>query len=93
MIIIGSRVYSTLDSKFLAMASSQANLEKMQLRQNYRNLWHTDLMGTIQADTPCKHKITLSLFLSVLIFRSFLILILSAELDSVQIVASPCGGK
>lgn len=27
-------------------------MEKMQLRQNYRNLWHSDLLGTIQADTP-----------------------------------------
>ncbi|XP_058732048.1 uncharacterized protein LOC131603658 [Vicia villosa] len=34
------------------MAANQQNLEKMQLRQNYRNLWHTDLMRTIQADTP-----------------------------------------
>ncbi|XP_004503687.1 uncharacterized protein [Cicer arietinum] len=32
--------------------TNQQNLEKMQLRQNYRNLWHTDLMRTIQADTP-----------------------------------------
>ncbi|KAH6783309.1 PLAC8 family protein [Perilla frutescens var. hirtella] len=31
---------------------SQANMEKMQLRQNYRNLWHTDLMRTIQNDPP-----------------------------------------
>jgi hypothetical protein len=34
------------------MASSQANLEKMHLRQSYRNLWHTDIMGTMQADFP-----------------------------------------
>ncbi|KAK6137401.1 hypothetical protein DH2020_028873 [Rehmannia glutinosa] len=32
---------------------SQAHLDKMQLRQNYRNLWHTDLMRTIQNDPPC----------------------------------------
>ncbi|KAL0393573.1 UNVERIFIED_CONTAM: hypothetical protein Slati_4323500 [Sesamum latifolium] len=31
---------------------SQAHLDKMQLRQNYRNLWHTDLMRTIQQDPP-----------------------------------------
>ncbi|KAL2238248.1 UNVERIFIED_CONTAM: hypothetical protein Sindi_1016500 [Sesamum indicum] len=31
---------------------SQAYLDKMQLRQNYRNLWHTDLMRTIQQDPP-----------------------------------------
>jgi hypothetical protein len=36
------------------MASSQANMEKMQLRQNYRNLWHTDLTNAIQADFPCE---------------------------------------
>lgn len=30
--------------------AAQQNLEKMQLRQNYRNLWHTDLIRTIQAD-------------------------------------------
>ncbi|THF99440.1 hypothetical protein TEA_018251 [Camellia sinensis var. sinensis] len=34
--------------------ASQEHLDKMQLRQNYRNLWHTDLMGTIQADTPSR---------------------------------------
>ncbi|GMP77689.1 hypothetical protein CsSME_00033871 [Camellia sinensis var. sinensis] len=27
---------------------SQEHLDKMQLYQNYRNLWNTDLMGTIQ---------------------------------------------
>lgn len=31
---------------------SQQHLEKMQQRQNYRNLWHTDLMRTIQNDPP-----------------------------------------
>ena len=35
----------------------------MQLRQNYRNFWHTDLMGTIQADTPCILSLSLSLSL------------------------------
>ncbi|GAB4857413.1 hypothetical protein Ancab_015322 [Ancistrocladus abbreviatus] len=34
------------------MAGRQDNLEKMQLRQNYRNLWHTDLLHTLEADTP-----------------------------------------
>ncbi|PKA60418.1 hypothetical protein AXF42_Ash008478 [Apostasia shenzhenica] len=32
--------------------ASQANLEKMQVRQSYRNLWHTDLMSSIKADCP-----------------------------------------
>ncbi|XVF52941.1 hypothetical protein PTKIN_Ptkin05aG0058400 [Pterospermum kingtungense] len=32
--------------------ASQVHLDKMQLRQNYRNLWHTDLMSTMQHDTP-----------------------------------------
>ncbi|VVA31644.1 PREDICTED: PLAC8 [Prunus dulcis] len=31
---------------------SQEYMDKMQGRQNYRNLWHSDLMSTIQADTP-----------------------------------------
>ncbi|KAK8485467.1 hypothetical protein V6N11_009875 [Hibiscus sabdariffa] len=31
---------------------SQEYLDKMQLRQNFRNLWHTDLMSTIQQDPP-----------------------------------------
>ncbi|KAJ4837066.1 hypothetical protein Tsubulata_008429 [Turnera subulata] len=35
--------------------ASQEHLDKMQLRQNYRNLWHTDLMHTIQADFPLVH--------------------------------------
>ncbi|KAL6981989.1 hypothetical protein U1Q18_023607 [Sarracenia purpurea var. burkii] len=30
--------------------ASQAHLDKMTVRQNYRNLWHTDLMGTMGAD-------------------------------------------
>ncbi|KAK2984559.1 hypothetical protein RJ640_018937 [Escallonia rubra] len=33
---------------------SQEYMDKMQVRQNYRNLWHTDLTGAIQADTTCK---------------------------------------
>ncbi|XP_022773196.1 uncharacterized protein LOC111315605 [Durio zibethinus] len=32
--------------------ASQEYLDKMKLRQNYRNLWHTDLMRTIQHDPP-----------------------------------------
>ncbi|KAG4987484.1 hypothetical protein JHK85_030467 [Glycine max] len=32
--------------------ASQQHIEKMQLRQNFRNLWHSDLLSTIQADTP-----------------------------------------
>ncbi|KAF7137449.1 hypothetical protein RHSIM_Rhsim07G0012900 [Rhododendron simsii] len=32
---------------------SQAHLDKMAGRQNYRNLWHTDLMGTMRADPGC----------------------------------------
>ncbi|THG17551.1 hypothetical protein TEA_011463 [Camellia sinensis var. sinensis] len=51
--------------------ASQEHLDKMQLRQNYRNLWHTDLMGTIQVDTPC----TLSLSLSLLYSNMVLILV------------------
>ncbi|KAD4384673.1 hypothetical protein E3N88_24841 [Mikania micrantha] len=39
------------------MAASQEYLDKMQLRQNYRNVWHTDLMRTISADTPFFYKI------------------------------------
>ncbi|GAB2271738.1 hypothetical protein Dimus_006567 [Dionaea muscipula] len=31
---------------------SAAELEKMQARQQYRNLWHVDLMSSIGADTP-----------------------------------------
>ena len=33
------------------------NVEKMQVRQGYRNLWHTDLISTIRADTPCMNTI------------------------------------
>ncbi|KAK1374841.1 Proteasome subunit alpha type 5-1 family protein [Heracleum sosnowskyi] len=32
--------------------TSQASYEKMQLRQSYRNLWHSDLLSTIKVDTP-----------------------------------------
>ncbi|XP_077248137.1 uncharacterized protein LOC143887827 [Tasmannia lanceolata] len=31
---------------------SQDHLNKMQLRQSYRNVWHTDLMSSIAADFP-----------------------------------------
>ncbi|XP_074264797.1 uncharacterized protein LOC141587245 isoform X1 [Silene latifolia] len=27
-------------------------IQKMETRQNYRNLWHTDLVNAVQADTP-----------------------------------------
>ena len=47
------------------MAASQEYMDKMQLRQNYRNFWHTDLMGTIQADTPCILSLSLSLTFSL----------------------------
>ena len=30
------------------------HLQKMQVRQAYRNLWHSDLMGTMTADPSCK---------------------------------------
>ncbi|KAL7247621.1 hypothetical protein ACSBR2_002517 [Camellia fascicularis] len=33
--------------------ASQEHLDKIQLRQNYRNLWHTDLVGTIQIVALC----------------------------------------
>ncbi|XP_021290517.1 uncharacterized protein LOC110421282 [Herrania umbratica] len=32
--------------------ASQEYMDKMQIRQNYRNLWHSDLMSTIQRDPP-----------------------------------------
>ncbi|WVZ09962.1 hypothetical protein V8G54_014492 [Vigna mungo] len=32
--------------------ASQQHIEKMQLRQNFRNFWHTNLFTTIQANTP-----------------------------------------
>ena len=35
------------------MTASQEYMDKMQLCQNYQNLRYTDLMGTIQANTPC----------------------------------------
>ncbi|ERM96521.1 hypothetical protein AMTRI_Chr09g36520 [Amborella trichopoda] len=33
-------------------SASQDAMNKMQVRQSYRNLWHTDLMSTMQADLP-----------------------------------------
>lgn len=32
--------------------ASQEHIEKMQLRQNFRNVWHSDLLNTIKVDTP-----------------------------------------
>jgi len=37
----------------MAGAQSQAMLEKMELRQSYRNVWHTDLTNAVAADLPC----------------------------------------
>ncbi|KAL4592547.1 hypothetical protein LXL04_005547 [Taraxacum kok-saghyz] len=34
------------------MATSQANLDKMQQRQNYTKIWQTNLMNTIASDPP-----------------------------------------
>ncbi|WOL06137.1 hypothetical protein Cni_G14869 [Canna indica] len=34
--------------------ASQEYLDKMRLRQSYRNLWHTDLMSAIRIDFPYK---------------------------------------
>ncbi|KAF3516090.1 hypothetical protein DY000_02061069 [Brassica cretica] len=39
------------------MGRSQEKLEKMQLRQSYRNVWQSDLMSTVTADTPCDYLI------------------------------------
>lgn len=39
------------------MAASQAYMDKAQLRQSYRNVWHTDLTSAIQADFPCVYPI------------------------------------
>jgi len=55
------------------MAASQDKLDKMKLRQDYRNLWHSDLMGTVTADTPCKSQSLLFLFLCLLTSLFFLL--------------------
>lgn len=71
--------------------ASQEYLNKMQVRQNYRNLWHTDLMRTMQADTPCK-----SLIRSNCIFFLFPVKIPYIQcffgLFCLQIAALRCGG-
>jgi hypothetical protein len=41
------------------MAASQAYLDKAQLRQSYRNVWHTDLTNAITADFTCEHSSSL----------------------------------
>ncbi|KVH95370.1 Uncharacterized protein family Cys-rich [Cynara cardunculus var. scolymus] len=35
------------------MSSGEEQVNKMKHRQGYRNVWHTDLMSTMAADTPC----------------------------------------
>jgi hypothetical protein len=42
-------------------------VEKMEVRKSYRNVWHTNLLSTISADTPCMHS---SLFPHTFSFRS-----------------------
>lgn len=44
----------------LDMASSQ--YEAMPQRNEYRNLWHTDLLSTIQVDCPCMELHSLCIF-------------------------------
>ncbi|KAL8266586.1 hypothetical protein R6Q59_003930 [Mikania micrantha] len=34
------------------MSAGKEQVHKMQLRKSYRNVWHTDLMSTMAADTP-----------------------------------------
>lgn len=51
------------------MAGSQVKVEKMKLRQDYRNLWHSDLMGTVTADTPCKISISFDFFIFIVLFN------------------------
>jgi len=43
----------------MAGAQSQAMLEKMELRQSYRNVWHTDLTNAVAADLPCAYPTSL----------------------------------
>lgn len=82
-----------------AMASSQANLDKMQLRQSYRNLWHSDLTSTIQADFPCMSTFLFPPSLRMLILRLPMARFrsdgfsLSLLLLLMQIAASRSGGK
>jgi hypothetical protein len=35
------------------------DMEKMELRKNFRNVWHTDLTHSIQNDTPCNFSLSL----------------------------------
>ncbi|KAJ0594423.1 hypothetical protein HanHA300_Chr03g0108421 [Helianthus annuus] len=53
--------------------ASQEHLDKMQLRQNYRNLWHTTLMNSISADTPCNQSNPNFIFLFCLTHFTFLL--------------------
>ncbi|KAD0098658.1 hypothetical protein E3N88_44781 [Mikania micrantha] len=39
------------------MSAGKEQVHKMQLRKSYRNVWHTDLMSTMAADTPCIHAV------------------------------------
>jgi hypothetical protein len=43
---------------------SDAMIEKMQLRQSYRNVWHTDLTNAIVADVPCAYSTSCDSFFS-----------------------------
>jgi hypothetical protein len=38
-------------------AATQEYMEKAQLRQSYRNVWHTDLTSATQADLPCAYPL------------------------------------
>ncbi|KAK6263138.1 hypothetical protein QUC31_008954 [Theobroma cacao] len=54
--------------------ASQEYMDKMQIRQNYRNLWHTDLVRTIQRDPPYL-TVTLSPKLCVFELPAFRVLV------------------
>lgn len=51
-----------LGRRSVTTMAMKAQLEKMSERQNYRNLWHTDLMHSISADCPCKNLNISSIF-------------------------------
>jgi hypothetical protein len=46
------------------MSGSEALMEKMQLRQSYRNVWHTDLTNAVTADLPCAYALAFSFWVS-----------------------------
>ncbi|KAK9053126.1 hypothetical protein SSX86_029756 [Deinandra increscens subsp. villosa] len=77
------------------MSAAKEQVHKMELRKSYRNVWHTDLMSTMAADTPCNLILNFILLLLCVIlvrraFISFRLNLLMLIFDLFSSIIGPC---